>query len=176
MTTPGGDAANDLLSEISHLWRGRIVPIRPEFVYTTIPRQVRHLLTTIGLPTSNCWDIDFHHTRTLLEQRRVAGRDLVAIADDHGAPIVVDVVDGSVWKMVPGVREPLNYFNSDLATFLLALGRYDAAYDNLMDWPPSEARKLVDDLRAEFAARDPKSLAAGAMWRLSLDEAAKGSP
>jgi len=171
------DRVEGVAGEIARLWRGRIAAIRPELVNPALPLKSRDLLTAVGLPTENCWHIEFFHDEALRGTYSVGGRDLAAIADDHGTPIVVDVSEGSVWSVIPGVPQPLQFVNSDLPAFLYALGRYDAEYGNLMRLPPAERNALVSRLKGEFMGRDPESMSrGGAMWRYAFAQAAQGSP
>ncbi|MBB5803158.1 hypothetical protein F4560_002926 [Saccharothrix ecbatanensis] len=158
---------SDLVERARSAWGERLRPVPPDAPHPALPPALREFVESVGLPTDNPWHARFHDLPPQPPVRS-GGREFAVLGSDHGVPIVVDVIAGSVWRAQSGAP---CLINSSLPLFLHALGRLDQLYRGFGDAPPSERLRRVEDLRAELADLDPPSLAPSTAWQGYFDAA-----
>jgi len=157
----------DLVERTRLAWGDKLRPVPPHAPHPVLPPALREFVESVGLPTDNCWDAQFHDLPPQ-PPLHIRDRDFAVLGFDHGVPIAIDIAEGSVWMIQSGTHRLIN---SSLLLFLHALGRLGQLYRDLRGSRPEVYRIGIEDLRAELSELDPPSLGPGpTAWQDYFDE------
>lgn len=160
--------------EIRQLWSGQLVPVSSESLPAWLSPETRAFLTGIGLPR----DAPLNVTLDLGRQPAsftVAGTEYLAIGDDYGTQLGIEVGTDEVWSIGPDGALPKRFVNSTVGALVAFLGLYIKYQPALQGASDEEAEEIVAQLRDEFAAVDEAAVdGVENWWSVVLEQTALG--
>ncbi|WP_175611294.1 SUKH-4 family immunity protein [Mycobacterium sp. SP-6446] len=153
--------------ELHQVWDGQLQPIPQELIPAAVSPEVRRLLTEVGLPTAEVMGINFVFDSRLSSTVSQNGHDYLAVTDTWPIPFAVDTQSDWVVEFDQHDPEHTRFFNTDLATLILFLGRLWRVTSRET---ASEALADLAEIRLALCSVDPAAMAEGAAWCLWLDD------